>query len=317
MTPMVCRLRQPVVSMLPTTIQSRRSFWAGKGDAKAEDTKSEGTNGNAKPTEAANGAADAAAAGPAAGAKETKATAGSASTATPAADKKTNGNGDAKAAPKKDEKSVGEIAREKEVAALTEKLKQREHQLSQLNDQWRAAVAEQDSVRRRAKIDIDNANKFGIQGFAKSLLEVADTLTMAAASVEKEIKACEGDEAIRESPTFQTLRQLYDGVLLTDKVLNKAFERNHVIKFDAMGAKFDPNVHDGIFQFDDATKPPGTVGAVMKAGYMLHDRVMRPATVGTIRGTYVAPAESTTSGEAASKTTTVGTSESANTGAQS
>jgi molecular chaperone GrpE len=61
-----------------------------------------------------------------------------------------------------------------------------------------------------------------------------------------------------------------------------------------MGAKFDPNQHDGIYQFDDPTKPPGTVAAVMKPGYMLHDRVLRPATVATVKGVYVAPATETT-----------------------
>jgi hypothetical protein len=84
-----------------------------------------------------------------------------------------------------------------------------------------------------------------------------------------------------------------------------------------MGAKFDPNMHDGIFQFDDPTKPAGTVGAVMKAGYMLHDRVMRPATVGTIRGVYVPPTTSTNGTPSSTSTESTPGADNSPSGAQS
>lgn len=130
-----------------------------------------------------------------------------------------------------------------------------------------------ENVRRRAKIDIDNSTKFGIQGFSKDIIEVADTLDM----------ALENSKASFEKKNNPEFEALYDGLVMINNILHKTFNKHHVKKYKSLGEVFDPNVHDGLFQFPDPTKTPGTVGQVMKEGYVLHERVIRVANVGTVQ----------------------------------
>jgi len=162
---------------------------------------------------------------------------------------------------------------ETKVKEVEAKAKEQESKASEYKDHLLRALAEQENIRTRAATDVKNAKIYAISSFAKDLLEVADTLTMAAKSVAT---------AVEESNDPQ-FKSLYEGVLMTDKVLAKVLSTVGVSKFESLGKPFDPNIHDGLFQYPDPSKEPGSVGQVMKEGYMIHERVLRPANVGTIQ----------------------------------
>ena len=159
------------------------------------------------------------------------------------------------------------------VETLQAKIAELEEQVAAKHDQVLRALAEAENARRRASIDVEKANKFAVGKFAKSLLDVADNLSRAAESVPEEMRASE------ETPV---LKGLYDGVVMTETTLVKAFEENGMKKLWPIDEKFDPNIHNALFEMPDPNKEPGTVMHVASAGYVLHDRCIRPAGVGVV-----------------------------------
>ena len=145
-----------------------------------------------------------------------------------------------------------------------------EAEFAALKDQALRALAETENVRRRGERDREDANRFAIASFAKSLLEVADNLAQALAAAPPE----------GEGPS-PALRQ---GVELTEKTLQAVFERFGVSRFDALGQPFDPNHHQAVFEVEAEDKPAGTVVQVLRAGYMLNGRLLRPAMVAVAKG---------------------------------
>jgi len=122
---------------------------------------------------------------------------------------------------------------------------------------------------------IDDAKMFGIQGFCKDLLEVADILSRATESVPREV--------LNEKNVH--LNTLYDGLCMTDVQLQKVFRKHGLEKIDPEdGEKFDPNIHEALFQqpLSDGKKAGG-VATVSKIGYRLHTRTVRPALVGVYK----------------------------------
>ena len=156
----------------------------------------------------------------------------------------------------------------------TSKEEQLEMEIKSLKDQLLRSLADQDNTRRIAQRDIEAARQFAIKSFAKSLLDVSDNLTRALEAVPK-------DELEQAKGT--TLATLYEGIEMTERGLNKAFEMNGLVKYGAEGEPFDPNQHEALFEYPDSAKKPGTVGQVMKAGFMLNKRVLRPAEVGIVK----------------------------------
>ena len=145
--------------------------------------------------------------------------------------------------------------------------------IKDLEDQYRRSVAEQENIRMIARNDIDKAKQFSIKSFAKSLLEVSDNLQRALESVPEE-----------DLDTNAQLKVLYQGIEMTNNELVKAFASNGIKKYcDTPGDKFDPNLHNALMQYPDPEKEPDTVGQVIKAGYTLNDRVLRPAEVGVVK----------------------------------
>ena len=129
-----------------------------------------------------------------------------------------------------------------------------------------------DNTRKRAATEVENAHKFAISKLAKELLDVADNLARAAESVPEEKRASTDEPA---------LASLYEGVLLTDKEFHKTMTKFGICKMEPMGKKFDPNLHEAVFQMPSEDEGAvGTVGAVMSAGYTLHERTLRAAKVG-------------------------------------
>lgn len=144
-------------------------------------------------------------------------------------------------------------------------LRKAEEEVAGLKDAWLRARAELENVRKVAAADVARAHRYAAEKFAGDLLPVKDALeqTLAAASASPE--------------------QLRAGVELTLKELRLAFERAQVAEVDPAGQKFDPHRHQAM-QMVDADLPPSTVVQVFQKGYVLHDRVLRPAMVAVAKG---------------------------------
>lgn len=143
-------------------------------------------------------------------------------------------------------------------------------EIKDLKDKLLRCYAEEENVRRIAKRDVEQAREYANTKFASALLEVADNLEMALASVpETKRAAADGD-----------LKSLYQGVEMTDKLLIKVFHQFGIEKYGKVGDKFDPSIHDALFQTPSATMEEGTLSQVLKTGYKLKARVIRAAQVG-------------------------------------
>mmetsp|Transcript_7200 Transcript_7200/g.14754 ORF Transcript_7200/g.14754 Transcript_7200/m.14754 type:complete len:142 (-) Transcript_7200:393-818(-) len=136
------------------------------------------------------------------------------------------------------------------------------------------ALADAENARTIAKRDVLNAQQFAVTKLAKSLLDVSDNLSLALASIPPEEVTKEGNGS---------LKILIEGVAMTETLLNKAFSEHGLVKFGDKGDKFDPNLHDALFQLVDPDLEKGDVGQVLKTGFSLKGRVIRPAQVGTVR----------------------------------
>ncbi len=155
----------------------------------------------------------------------------------------------------------GETAAKEATPSLEEELRQAELLAQEHHDAWLRAKAETENVRRRGAEDAEKARKFAVDKFAGELLAVKDSLEAALAT---------GDAV--------SLDSLKSGVDLTLKQLAGVFEKNSITEVDPLGAKFDPNVHQAIGVIDGEGEP-NTVASVLQKGYLLNDRVLRPALV--------------------------------------
>jgi molecular chaperone GrpE len=127
-----------------------------------------------------------------------------------------------------------------------------------------------ENLRKRTQREVADARAYGIAGFARDILEIADNLQRALDAVPAEARA--GADA--------GLTALIEGVELTERSLHRSLEKNGVKKFDPMGEKFDPNVHQAMYEVPDNSVAPGTVVQVIQTGYMIGERMLRPAMVG-------------------------------------
>ena len=148
-----------------------------------------------------------------------------------------------------------------------------EAEMASLNDKLLRALAESENVRRRAIRDKDDASKYAITSFAKEILSVADNLSRALASIEDEMRSGDGPVA-----------NLIVGLEMTERDLLNTLERTGVTPIEAMGARFEHNFHETMFEVEDKDKPAGTVFQVLETGYVLKDRLLRPAKVGVTKG---------------------------------
>ncbi len=153
---------------------------------------------------------------------------------------------------------------------LAAELAQAQAKAAEHYDQFVRARAEMENVRRRAQEDVAKAHKFAIEAFAESLLPVRDSLEMALTVA---------------SPSVENLRE---GVQATLRQLSSAFEKNRVLEINPVGEKFDPNRHQAISTVPAAsTQPPvaaNHVVTVLQKGYLINDRVLRPALVTVAQG---------------------------------
>jgi molecular chaperone GrpE len=145
---------------------------------------------------------------------------------------------------------------------------------AEARDKMLRTLAEMENLRKRTMREVADARIYGVTSFARDVLEIADNLQRALDAVPAEARA-------NAEPGLQAL---IDGVELTERSLINALEKNGVKKFDPSGQKFDPNFQQAMYEVPDPSVPAGTVVQVMQAGFMLGERVLRPALVGVSKG---------------------------------
>ncbi|KAH6835637.1 Co-chaperone GrpE family protein [Perilla frutescens var. hirtella] len=174
-----------------------------------------------------------------------------------------------------------ELSRDDLVKLVVEKeqlLAKKHEELEQMKDKVLRSFAEMENVKDRTRRESENTKKFAIQNFAKSLLDVADNLGRASSAAKGSFSKIHA--STDAAGAVQQLKTLLEGVEMTEKQLTEVFKKFGLEKYDPTNEEFDPNRHNAVFQVPDASKPAGHVSVVLKAGYVLHDRVIRPAEVG-------------------------------------
>ncbi len=146
--------------------------------------------------------------------------------------------------------------------------------VAEFKDKLLRTLAEMENLRKRTAREVADAELRGITAFARDMLGVADNMRRALDAVTPDVRNS-GQAAVAS---------LIDGVELTERELLKALEKNRVRQFAPQGEKFDPNLHQAIFEVPDASVPAGHVVQVVQPGYMIGERVLRPALVGVSKG---------------------------------
>jgi len=155
-------------------------------------------------------------------------------------------------------------------------------ELADAKDKMLRALADAENTRKRAERMQADTTRYAISGFARDLLDVADNLRRALDSVSPEQR--EGNEL---------LTTLLDGVEATERVMLSMFEKHGVRKITPTSGIFDPNMHEVMFEAEVAGKNAGEIIQLVEPGYMIHDRLLRPARVGVAKGDPNKPASPT------------------------
>ena len=143
-----------------------------------------------------------------------------------------------------------------------------------LKDKVLRTMAEMENLRRRTDKEVADSKVYAVSNFAREMLNVADNLHRAIASLPAEAKSAASDH----------LKTLVEGVELTERDLQSRLARFNVKLLEPEGKKFDPNMHEALFEIPDESVASGTVLQVVEAGYAIGERVLRPAKVGVSRG---------------------------------
>jgi molecular chaperone GrpE len=144
---------------------------------------------------------------------------------------------------------------------------------AEFKDKLLRTLAEMENLRKRTEREVAEARLYGNASFARDVLAVADNMERAFESVGPELRA-QGDAKVKA---------LVEGVELTERELLKVLEKHGVKKFSPEGEKFDPNFHQAMYEVPTSELPAGYVAQVIQAGYMLGDRVLRPAMVAVVK----------------------------------
>jgi molecular chaperone GrpE len=146
---------------------------------------------------------------------------------------------------------------------------------AELKDKLLRALAEMENLRRRTEREVADARHYGIAAFARDILGVADNMRRALEA---------GGPKLREAMDAAHVTALVDGVELTERELLKVLEKHGIRKVEPQGEKFDPNLHQAMYEVADPSLPAGSVAQVIQAGYMIGDRILRPALVAIAKG---------------------------------
>jgi molecular chaperone GrpE len=158
---------------------------------------------------------------------------------------------------------------------------------AEFKDKLLRTLAEMENLRKRTEREVADARLYGVAGFAREVLAVADNMHRALEAIGPDL---------REHADAK-VKALIEGVELTERELLKALEKHGVKKFSPQGEKFDPNVHQAMFELENAEVPPGHVAQVIQAGYMIGDRMLRPALVAVAKAAKVKSAANDNPGD--------------------
>lgn len=146
-----------------------------------------------------------------------------------------------------------------------------EAELEKLRQEVLYAQAETQNVRRRLEKEKQDASAYATTGFARDMLSIADNMSRALAALPAELREDE------------KLKPLVTGIEMTAKELENVFQRNGITRIEAMGQQLDPNRHQAMIELENADVEPGTIVQEMQGGYMIKDRLLRPALVGVAK----------------------------------
>jgi molecular chaperone GrpE len=150
-------------------------------------------------------------------------------------------------------------------------LAEAQREAAEFKDKALRTLAEMENLRKRTEREVADARLYGNASFARDVLAVADNMQRALDAIEPELR------------NDAKVNSLIEGVELTERELLKVLGKHGVKKFSPDGEKFDPNVHQAMFEMEHPELPPGHVAQVIQAGYMLGDRVLRPAMVAIVK----------------------------------
>ena len=159
-----------------------------------------------------------------------------------------------------------------------------EEQIAELKDKLLRALAENENILRRAKREREDAAKYAAANFARDMLTVGDNLHRALAAIPDALRA--GDDATKS---------FIEGVDMTGRDLLSVLERHGIKRLSPLGEKFNHDQHEALFEVLTTEAAPGTVVQVVEDGFMIHDRLLRPARVGVAKA---APDEGESEGHA-------------------
>jgi molecular chaperone GrpE len=161
------------------------------------------------------------------------------------------------------------------VSAAAALIEQLANEAAELKDRLLRTLAEMENLRRRTEREVAESRAYGVSSLARDILAIADNMARALQTVRAELK--EREDA--------GVKALLDGVELTERELSKVLEKHGVRKFEPEPReKFDPNLHQAMYEVQDSALPAGTVAQVVQAGYMIGDRMLRPALVAVAKG---------------------------------
>ncbi|MBB5073791.1 molecular chaperone GrpE [Bartonella callosciuri] len=166
-----------------------------------------------------------------------------------------------------------EVEVEEEKNEFVDPLAALQDENKELKDQLLRLAADMENLRRRTARDVADAKAYSIANFARDMLSVSDNLNRALEAI---------PEGAKENDTG--LKTLAEGVEMTERAMMAALERHGVQKIHPEGQKFDPHFHQAMFEIPNSDVPDNTVQQVVQAGYIIGERVLRPAIVGVAKG---------------------------------
>ena len=144
-------------------------------------------------------------------------------------------------------------------------------QLEEMKNNWLRAMADLENLRRRTTREKEEALKYGAVSFARDIVSTVD-------NVQRALESCPLTDDLPPS-----VQALIKGVEMIAKEVGSTFERHGVKKVSSLGEKFDPNLHQAMFEVETMEQEPGTVVQVLQDGYLMHDRLLRAAMVGVAK----------------------------------
>ena len=176
-------------------------------------------------------------------------------------------------APENLEEAADQILAESEVDPREEEILALQEEVAASKDRLLRLAAEMENLRKRTEREKAEATLYAASNFARDLLAVADSLSRTLAAVPEEERDIIDD----------IMKKFLDGIELTERELLSIFQRHNIRKLETVGQKFDPNMHQAMFEVPTAERPPGTVMQEVQSGYAVGERCLRPALVGVAK----------------------------------